>query len=201
MTMRKMATGTMVLLMTLAAMPAWAADTFIKSDDYKDGEEVVGKFLNDDDYRLMVEDIERNKQEFDWGWVRAEGKADKPKKLGFDVRAIKTVSIPTPSNHAGLIAASLIEPVAENAKLFAQQMGWTVVAAGQAADAELGIAIVDAKADRTFAVVATIDPFIELEVRLTAAGQTVLLVRNQAHSNSPADASLKFMDELSKFLQ
>lgn len=199
--MRKMATGTMVLLMTMAAMPTWAADTFIKSDDYKDGEEVVGKFLNDDDYRLMVEEIERNDEEFDWGWVRAEGKPAKPKKLGFDVAAIKTVSIPTPQNYAGLIAANLIEPVAENAKLFAQHMGWTVVEAGQPADAELGLAIVDAKADRTYAYVAMIDPFIELEVRLSAGGQTVLLLRNQAHSSTPADASLKFMDELGKFLQ
>lgn len=188
-------------LWTTLAVPVWAGnDTFIQSDDYKDGEEVVGKFLQDDDYKIMTEEFERNDQEFDWGWAKAQ-KPAKPKNLLFDVKTIKTVAIPKPQNFAGLIANNLVDPVAENAKLFAQEMGWTVVAEGEAADAELAMAIVDAKADRTYAVVAMVDPFIELEVRLTIGGEKVLLIRNQAHSNSPADASLKFMDELAKFLK
>lgn len=185
----------------LAALPAWAGpDTFIKSDDYKEGEEVVGKFLQDADYAIMTEEFERNDQEFDWGWAKAQ-KPAKPKALLFDPRAIKTVSIPKPQNFAGLIANPLVESVHENAKLLAQELGWTVAAEGQAADAELGLAIVDAKADRTYAVVAMVDPFIELELRLAIGGEKVLLIRDQCHSNTPAEASLKFMDELGKFLK
>lgn len=191
--------GFALVFLAGCALPA-LADVFIKSDDYKEGEEVVGKFLTDADYALMTDDFERNGQEFDWGWAKAE-KPSKPKKLLFDPKSIKTVSIPKPPNYAGLIANNLVDVVHENAKLLAQEMGWQVVADGQPADAELSMAIVDAKADKTFVVVATVDPFIELELRLAIRGEQVLIIRNQAHSNTPGDASLKFMDELGKFLK
>ena len=58
------------LLICGLAVPAHAADTFVESDDYKDGEEIVNVFLKADDYRSMVEDIERNGEAFDWGWVK-----------------------------------------------------------------------------------------------------------------------------------
>ena len=43
-------------------------DTFFESDDYREGEAgVVNVFLHDPEYRLMVEDLERNETAFDWG--------------------------------------------------------------------------------------------------------------------------------------
>jgi hypothetical protein len=50
---------------------ARADDIFYESDDYQEGEAgVVNAFLHDPEYRLMVEDLERNDTSFDWGWVR-----------------------------------------------------------------------------------------------------------------------------------
>lgn len=53
------------------AQTARADEVFYKSDDYQEGEAgVVNAFLHDPEYRLMVEDLERNDTSFDWGWVR-----------------------------------------------------------------------------------------------------------------------------------
>ncbi|MFP5285023.1 MAG: hypothetical protein ACLGI9_04730, partial [Thermoanaerobaculia bacterium] len=103
-------------LLTLLAGTVQAADYFVDSDDYKEGEEIVNVFLKEEDYRLMVEDIERNGEAFDWGRVKTaaaaaapaaepEGKKSllkrmkrggggnpaEPKELGFSLGSYKTV--------------------------------------------------------------------------------------------------------------
>lgn len=60
-----------LLFLLLPRQVASADDTFYTSDEYRDGEAgVVNVFLHEPEYRLMVEDIERNDAGFDWGWVR-----------------------------------------------------------------------------------------------------------------------------------
>lgn len=70
-------------------------------------------------------------------------------------------------------------------------------------DLELGLAIVDSKAEGTFAYVARIDPFIEIELKLNdrVAGEGLVLLRNQAHGATPADAARRFATLLVGFLQ
>ncbi len=191
-----------MILLALVLPSASFADKFIQSDDYKDGDEVVGKFLGDADYRLMVDDVERHDQEFDWVYIQAEGKATKPKALKFQLSG-KKVYIPEAQNFAGLIAKELVPAVGENFGEAFKILGAEVVTEAAGADYELGIAIVDAKNESTFVYFGNVQPFVELEIRLkdTASGQSVLLIRNQAHSNNVDSAVLKFADEISKFLK
>ena len=107
---------------TLCLLPAGqAAEFFNASDDYQDGEEIVNVFLKEDDYRLIVEDIERNGESFDWGCVktsqnspsapteqdanrpkmlkclpkRSGGSPAQPKELRFDLGSYRTCPSPT----------------------------------------------------------------------------------------------------------
>jgi hypothetical protein len=219
----------LLLILPLIASPLHAQDTYIDSDDYKDGEEIVNVFFHEPEYRLMVEDIERNDESFDWGWVKtAQATAENPpptdgKKgrfsrllshlpkpgrmnpaepgaLGFDLHSYKTVSISVQS-FAGLVKPATLDAVREAFTLAAQQLGLAVVKEG--ADLELGVAIVDIKRDSTYAYVATIEPFIELEMRLRDVhkGENLILIRNQAHSTTPEDAAFRYADVLIKFLR
>ena len=125
--MRKNFVGGGLLAMCLLAGNAHAADYFVDSDDYKEKEEIVDVFLKEADYRLMVEDIERNGEAFDWGWVKTaeaaaaepaektgglmgkmrrgggRGNPAEPKNLGFSLSSYKTVSIPKVNNFSGMI--------------------------------------------------------------------------------------------------
>jgi hypothetical protein len=218
------------LFLLLLASPLLAGDTFLDSDDYKDGEEVVNVFLKADEYRLMVEEFERNGEEFDWGWVKTAtsaaqpaaapeekkgklgrlfgssrkggGNPARPGALGFDLRSYKSVSISV-QNFAGLVTPATLAAVTDAFTLAMEQMGLSVVKDGSAADLSLGIAIVDIKRDRTYAYVAMIDPFIELELQLrdNTKGENLLLLRNQAHSTTPEEAALRYADVLIKFLR
>lgn len=187
------------LLLLGSAVPV-VADIFLKSDDYTEGEEVVGKHLNDDDYGLMIDSLERNGEEFDWGWVKAPGKLTKLKALGFDPASFKSVVIPEVKNYAGLTAKDIPATVAEAFGLAAAEMGWTVAETG---DLELSMALVDIKRDSTFAVVAVVKPFIELEIRLkdTKTGENLLILRHQAHAEKVEDVGLLVADKLVKFLK
>lgn len=215
-------------LLLLFCGTARAADYFIDSDDYKDGEEIVNVFLKEDDYRLMVEDIERNGEGFDWGWVKTAGAATpapepsgkkgllkrfkggggggnaaEPKELGFSLGSYKTVFVPKVENFSGLMPAGTQEKVHESFVLAMKEAGLEVVSSEKGADLELKVAIVDIKRDSTYVYFANIDPFIELELRLKdlATGEKLLLLRNQAHSGTPEDAALNYASSLVKFLR
>ncbi len=220
-----------VLWLALGALsigtPGWAADYFIESDDYKEGEEVVNVFLKAEDYQLMVEDIERNGEAFDWGWVKTPGVAEQPaeeagkgkkmmkrlrrggpnpaepKELGFQLGSYKTVAIPKVENHSGLISPNSQDAVRDSFVLAMKEAGLEVVADGKSADLELKLAIVDYKRDSTYIYVGTVQPFIELEMRLrdNAKGENLMLLRNQAHSNTPEDAAMNYASTLLKFLR
>jgi hypothetical protein len=204
MLMRRMRSGLVGGLLLLAAVaPVAASDTFLDSDDHDD--ELVGKFLKDADYGLMVENLERNDTEFDWGWVQAaSGKPKKNKQLGFDLASYKTIDIPPVQDFSDSLSPDLAVQVREDFVRAAEALGLQVAAAGAAsADLELGVAIIDLKRERTYAYVAMIDPYIKLEVRLRerASGRDLLLLRNRAHSDTPEDAALRFAGEVVKFLR
>ncbi len=222
--MHKVVIGCLLLLL---AGSAQAADFFIESDDYKDGEEIVNVFLKAEDYRLMVEDIERNGETFDWGWVKTPGaeaaaaepagkkgllkkfkggrggNPAEPKELGFSLGSYKTVFVSKVENFSGLIPPGTQDRVQESFVLAMKEAGLEVVESAAGAALELKVAIVDIKRDSTYVYFANIDPFIELELRLKdlGTGEKLLLLRNQSHSNTPEDASLNYASSLLKFLR
>ncbi len=195
------------VLSTLAlslSTPLFAApDVFTKSSDYKDGEEVVGKFLVDDDYKLMIEEVERNDADFDWAWVKtADGKMKtEPKKLGFDVTTFETVTIPdVPNLHKGMLPPDFVATVKKNLIAGMEALGLKVVESD--GDLTLAAAVVDYKQDSTFVYFGNVKPFVELEVRLSdKSGAVLARIRDQAHGDDAAIASFNFAEELVKFLR
>lgn len=225
---------TLLLALVLAAplaRSARAADTFLKSDDYEEREAPVGVFLTDDDYRIMVEDIERNDTSFDWGWVLTPGfddagapptdnrpKAlkwlprrdgpkltDSPRELAFDLRDYQKVYIPPVENFAGIMKEDLLVSIRDSFVEGVSMFNLAVVEAPQEAQLELALATVDQM--RNVANVPVygirVEPFVLLELRLVdlATGQKLVLLRNRKHGPTVADAALNFADDFVKFLR
>jgi hypothetical protein len=162
--------------------------SFLDSGDYRDGEEVVGVFLTDAEYARMIEDVEYRGIGFDWTWYHADyAKPRKPARLLFRAVDYGTVRVAPVENHSTAIAPGLEDEVRDLFVQAMERLGLRVVGDGEDAALELGVAIVDYKADSTYIFVANLDPFIELEVRLLdlATGEPLLLVRNQDHNRTP----------------
>jgi hypothetical protein len=191
------------VLFAALALPLHAADTFVKSDDYKDGEEVVGKFLTDADYQLMIDDVERGDADFDWAWVKtADGKMKaKLKALGFNLAAGGTIVVPAVVNlHRGMAPPAVLEAAQKNLVAGMASLGLEVVEAN--GDYTLAAALVDLKQDSTYAFVAMIKPFVELELRLTdKSGDVLARIRHQAHGDTAEVASFNLAENLVKFLR
>jgi len=191
------------LLAVLLSVPA-AGGTFLKSSDYKDGEEVVKVFLHDDDYAKMISEVERNDSDFDWAWAKtADGKMkEKVKTLGFDIHSAKTVLIPEVKKfNKGMVPDDTLKAVRESLSSAFKELGIETVATG--GDLTFEAVLVDYKKDSTYAVFAMIQPFIELEARLkdNRTGETLLLIRDQSHGDDPAVAAFNFADGLVRFMQ
>ena len=191
------------VLAAILAAPA-AGGTFLKSSDYKDGEEVVKVFLQEEDYGKMIGDVERNESDFDWAWVKtADGKMkEKVKALGFDLRTAKSVSIPEVKKFSkGMVPDDTLKAVRDSLSQAFKELGIETVATG--GDLTFEAVLVDYKKDSTFAVFAMIQPFIELEARLkdNRSGETLLLIREQSHGDDPGVAAFNFADALVRFVQ
>lgn len=198
-----LALATLVTLAGAASARA-GGDSFLKSDDYKEGEEVVKVFLQDEDYAKMIDDAERNDVDLDWAWVdTGDGKMKpKVKQLGFDVRSFGSVTIPEiRSFHKGMVPPEVTASVRENLVKACEHLGLEVVESGGAL--ELGAALVDYKQDSSWTPWGNIKPFIEVEVRLRATeGDRVLaLIRQQTHGDGATGAAFNFADQLMRFLQ
>ncbi|MEZ5313703.1 MAG: hypothetical protein R2862_08665 [Thermoanaerobaculia bacterium] len=193
------------LVATLAfPLATSASDTFIKSDDYKEGEEVVKVFLMDDDYVRMIDDVERNDVDFDWAWVKTpNGKMkDKVKQLGFDISSARTISIPEVRKFAkGMVPTAVLKAVRDNLEQGFGEMGLKTVASG--GDLTFEAVLVDYKKDSTQVLFAMIQPFIELEGRLTdnRSKEVWLVVRDQVHGDDAETAAFNFADNLTRFLK
>lgn len=200
----------LLLALLLPAFDAGAAfrrrgpETFLDSDDYRDGEEVVGVFLTDDEYAKMIEEVDFRGVDFDWAWYKADyAKPRKPTRLLFRAGDHGTVAVLPVVNHAPVIAPGVEEEVRDLFVQAMERLGLRVVGEGEEAALELGVAIVDYKSDSTFIYVGRIDPFIELEIRLrdTASGEPLLLVRNQDHNSTPVLGAADSAGSLLRVLQ
>lgn len=212
---RRLAIALTVLLLAAWAPGAHADDLFIESDDYEEGEEIVNVFLQDEHYRIMVEDLERRGQEFDWGWAlterwqdrRAGDKRVKPRSkaddLGFALSDYGTVRIPEVENFAGIMKDDELGEVRDAYVLAAEQLGLEVVDGGPA-DLELAVAIVDVNREGGGFGPFKIDPFIEMEFRLRELGggeRDLILVRHQKHSETPGGSALETANMLTQFMR
>lgn len=190
----------------LATLPAHAdEDVYSDTDDYKEGEEIVDVFLGRAEYSIMVEDIERNGEELDWGWVltsAGDRPVQEPKDLAFNLADYSTVRVPEVENFAGIMKDDELEGVREALELAAKQLGLEAVRSGDA-DLELKAVVVDlSRKNRGFGPI-KIDPYIEMEIRLRdlREGRDLLLLRNQEHADTPEDAALEYASQVAKFLR
>lgn len=198
---------TVATCLVLAGAAHAGPDRYIDSSDYKKGEEIVGKFFGDEEYKLIVDDLERVDRdiELDWGWVQHSGKKpDKVKDLTFSLSDYRSIRIARPENHAIEMADGIEQKVQEYFTRVFERAGLTVATEpGAAADLALDMAIVDLKSGATSVGWINIEPFIELELRLTdtAKDAVLLLARHQSHSSDPAAAAGKMAGELVRFIE
>jgi len=218
-------------LMVLQTTAARANDNFLESDDYEEGESVHSVFLKEDDYRIMVEDIERNDTEFDWGWVLTPGFQEagpppedtrhkalrwlprrggqklvqQPQQLAFDLRDYRTIFIPPVENFAGIMKEELLSSIRESFIEGAGMFGLEVVDDRPSTGLELRLATLDQMRDVANVPVygIRVQPFLLLELELIdlETGQKLVLLRNRKHGNSVAEAALNFADDFVKFLR
>lgn len=217
--------------MLLQTPAARAGDSFLESDDYEESESVHSVFLKEDDYRIMVEDIERNDTEFDWGWVLTPGFQEagpppedtrpkalrwlprrggqklvqQPRQLAFDLRDYRTIFIPPVENFAGIMKEELLSSIRESFIEGAGMFGLEVVDDRPDTGLELRLATLDQMRDVTNVPVygIRVQPFVLLELELIdlETGQKLVLLRNRKHGNSVAEAALNFADDFVKFLR
>jgi hypothetical protein len=212
---------------SLLAVPALAADTFLESDDFKEGEEIVNVFLGEEEYAIMVEEFTRNGQEFDWGWAltpdwnaapasaeqgggmrgrmrrRSGPKLDaNPKQLGFALSDYKTVHVPEIANHAGIVKPEELAQVRDALVAAVGEMGLTLADSEDKADLVLEAALVDLGREGGGFGLIQVQPFIELEVRLRErGGRALFLARTQKHAREAFDASLTLASQVALALR
>jgi hypothetical protein len=205
---------TLEVLALVLALTAWGCSglslptrssgpkTFLQSDDYREGEEIVGELLTDSEYGRMVADLERRGIELDWGWAAATGGSpSKPAALSFALGSYRTITVEPVENASRQVAPGLTEAVHSALEEAFRLAGLEVSESG--GELVLQAAVVDHKSDRTYAYVAMIDPFLEIELRLVerASGEPLLLVRHQEHGTTPALAAADFASDLALFLR
>ena len=164
-------------------------DSYLKSDEYQEGEEITDVYFKEPEYALIREDFEFRGMGFDWAWIKGSYSGRRGKKFlgpSFSMSDYSTVRVVIAGNYSPSLEDGLEEGVRQYFVKAFERLGLTVTEGGSA-DLELGVAIVDYKSDQTYAFVAMIDPFIELEVRLRdlRAGEDLVLIRNQDHNKTP----------------
>ncbi len=180
-------------------------DSFLRSDDFKEGEEIVNVYFKESEYALIREEFEFRGVDFDWAWVKGEYSGRKGKQLvktSFNISDYSTARVVSAGNFSPSLEDGLEDGVKKYFGTALKRLGLTIVE-GEDADLELGVAIVDYKADKTYAFVAMIDPFIELEVRLRdlRSGEDLVLIRNQDHNNTPLEGAGDTAASLMRILQ
>ncbi|HET6726199.1 MAG TPA: hypothetical protein VFH85_09360 [Gammaproteobacteria bacterium] len=180
-----------------SAQPAKAEDSapedsFLASDDYTDEDEVVGKFLKDPDYAKMTEDFELQGADFDWGWAAPNLKISKYSTVHLTVK-----------NDSKSLNPNIKQSVDKSFTAAMKRLGLKAVSSRSRADLELGLDVVDYNPNRTYAFVTMVEPFIEIELRLTnrKTGKDLLLIRNQDHASTPEEAAGEYAGELVQALR
>jgi hypothetical protein len=220
--------ATAALLAVLSSPAALQAESFLESDDYKEGEEVVNVFLQDDEYAIMVEEWARKGQEFDWAWVLTPGWAApaapaadsgggvrgrlrgrsgpkleaKPKALGFSISDYKTAYVAPVGNFAGIVKPEELAQVQDALEQAIAEMGLQPGGA-DSADLVLESALVDLGREGGGFGLIQVQPFIELELRLREreSGRALFLARTQKHAPDAFDASLTLASQVALVLR
>jgi hypothetical protein len=215
-----------IALVALLAVPAtsFAADNFLQSDDYKEGDEVVNVFLKDAEYGIMVEEWARNGQELDWAWALTPGWAEpaaaaepsgggirgrmarrsgpkleqKPRQLAFSIADYSTAYVAPVGNFAGIVKPEELAQIHDAFVSAVKEMGLRPVESADAADLVLEAALVDLNREGGGFGLIQIQPFIELELRLREreGDRTLFLGRTQKHSPQAFDAALTVASQL-----
>ncbi len=170
-----------------------SGDSYLRSDEYQEGEEITNVYFKEPEYALIREEFEYRGMEFDWAWFKGSYGGRRGKQFlgpSFNISDYSTARVVIAGNFSPSLEDGLEEGVKGYFVKAFERLGLTVTEAGTA-DLELGIAIVDYKSDQTYAFVAMIDPFIELEVRLRdmRAGEDLVLIRNQDHNSTPLEGA------------
>lgn len=199
----------LLTFLALASFPfPGRSENFLESDDYREDDEIVGKLLADADYRIMVDEVTRNGAELDWAWALTPGwekshKAEaKPKSLGFSFSSYHTVYVAAPTDLVGL-TRSEAEAIHESLSSALQTVGLELVDEPDDADLELTSGVVDVERVGGGFGWIQIDPFVEVEMRLTerAGHRDLLLARHQIHGYNTTVAALNLGSELARFLR
>ncbi|HNU82383.1 MAG TPA: hypothetical protein PKO05_02980 [Thermoanaerobaculia bacterium] len=222
--------GLFVCLFAFPGVSAPAQEVFLESDDYEERKGPIGVFLGDEDYALMVEDIERNGVKFDWGWARTpdvdnpappperKGKLldrmrlrrpkriQKPNVLGFHVSQIGPVHVPPIKNFAGIFKGDQLEQFRTAFLAAVEALGLTVTDDRSSAASELGLAVLDQMRSQFNGPVPfgiSIKPFLLIELRWLdlASGDNLLLLRNRKHGGDMEEAAMNYADDLVMFLR
>ena len=224
MTKNRLGLAAASFVLVLATPSALHADTFLQSDEYKEGEEVVNVFLKEGDYAIMVEEWMRNGQEFDWAWALTPGwtapsaapaesgggmrgrlrgrsgpKLDpRPKQLGFAISDYKTAYVAPVANHAGIVKPEELAQVHDALVQAIGEMGLAPAKSAEEADLVLESALVDLNREGGGFGLIQIQPFIELELRLRdrAGDRDLFLARTQKHAPSAFDAALTLASQV-----
>jgi hypothetical protein len=196
----------LALLLLAGICTPGRTETFLESDEYDEDDEIVGKFLGDKDYRLLVDDVSRNGAELDWCWALApdaDGKrrSTRLKKLGFSFSSYHTVAVTKPANLAGLTRGEL-DAIHDSLQGAMESLGLELVDDPGSADLVLEAAAVDMNRDYAGYGWIYIEPFVEVELRLhESSGKDLLLARHQIHGGNTFIASMNLGSELARFLR
>ena len=224
MTKNRLGLAAASFVLVLATPSALRADTFLQSDDFKEGEEVVNVFLKEDDYAIMVEEWMRNGQEFDWAWALTPGWAapaaapaesggglrgrlrgrsgpkldPRPKQLGFAISDFKTAYVAPVANHAGIVKPEELAQVHDALVQAIGEMGLAPAESAEAADLVLESALVEVNREGGGFGLIQIQPYIEMELRLRdrAGDRDLFLARTQKHAPSAFDAALTLASQV-----
>lgn len=217
------------LVLLLFAGWAGAQDVFLETDTYKERDGVMGVFLGDAEYALIVEDFERNDVSFDYGWVRTpefdqpaaepEGKKNflkrfgsrrpkriqEPRQFAFNVADLGPVYVPPIQNFAGIFKGDQLEQFRAAFLQAVEALGLAVTENRDEAASELGLAVLDQMRSQANVPVwgIQIKPFLLIELRWLdlASGENLLLLRNRKHGGDVEEAAMNFADDLVMFLR
>lgn len=168
-----------------------SGNTYLTSDDYSNDDIIKNVFLKDPEYAKMTADFKhKGSDELDWGWIAPN----------FNRKSYQTVHI-TVKDDYGVLNPDFNKAIEQQFAAVAKRLGWKVTSS-KSADLELGLDIVGYDEDSHFAFVTTIQPSVELEIRLRdKSGKDVYLIRNREHSGTPSAAAREMAHDVMKQLR
>jgi hypothetical protein len=190
----------MAAVLLLAGAPIKAQDSFLESETYASGENIVGVLLTDEEYGLMTPGGRVFDRSIDWAWVRGKDGED---SVGFVASDYRTIVVESPVDYtAGPIddlAATLHEALLVNAR----RLGWSPAEQGELVLSTAIVNVVDAEGTAVTAFFnATKRHTLELEFMLAerASGTPLLVARDEVNSGNLVGAMWRAVAHLTSML-